>query len=67
MSNSAGKLHKYVSKTKQSEPEKKKIPQISPLLPKKTEFGVLPDEKVLEDLIQKEQHFPTHVLSTFGY
>jgi HAD superfamily hydrolase (TIGR01459 family) len=33
----------------------------------KTEFGVLPDEKVLEDLIQKEQHFPTHVLSTFGY
>jgi len=44
MSNSAGKLHKYVSKTKQSEPEKKKMPQISPLLPKKTEFGVLSPE-----------------------
>jgi hypothetical protein len=44
MSNSAGKLHKYVSKTKQSEPVKKKMPQISPLLPKKTEFGVLSPE-----------------------
>ncbi|CAJ1936437.1 unnamed protein product [Cylindrotheca closterium] len=33
----------------------------------KTEFGVLPGEKILEDLIQTEQHVPTHVLSVFRY
>jgi len=44
MSNSAGKLHKYVSKTKQQEPEEKKMQEVSPLFPKKTEFGVLSPE-----------------------
>jgi ribonucleotide monophosphatase NagD (HAD superfamily) len=32
-----------------------------------TEFGVLPDETLLQELLEKEGHFPTHVLSAFRF